>query len=264
MSQTVAKQPGADEQGKGAGGDGQQKQYVPIERLEEEIEKRQTLETRLAELSGKLDGLTAATTAPKIEKQEPARFTRAQLREAVDQGKITQAESDAIWDDQQAKEGDAKLAHVADKIEKNLTEKAKIGGQIDRYKELIPDLGKKTSDSFKKVADEYAVMTGDLGMPKNEKTELAALRAVFGPIETLQAKATAKDTRPDTHRESLGRGGGQDDGQADKDGAPRDMPAKLKAHYQRMIDRGIYREGWNDPALKEELKHVRSGRQRAA
>lgn len=265
MSTTVAKQPGADEQGKGSGGDGQKTQYVPMERLQEEIDKRQTLETQLAELRGKVDGLaTVASAAPKTEqRQQSPQFTRAQLREAVDDGRITQAQSDAIWDDQTEHRNSEKLKAVKDEVKQEITETAKIGGQIDAYKSLLPDLAAKTSDTFKKVEAEFKYMTGELGMPNNEKTELAALRAVFGPVEALRQKAKAKDARPDTHHESAGRGGGGDDGGGEQDGAPRDLSPKLKTFYANQINRKLYK-GWDDPVLKEELKHVRSGRQRAA
>lgn len=262
MPDSVAKQPGADKQGKGAGGDGQQTQFVPMERLQEEIDKRQNLETQLAELRGTVEGLKTASAAPKTEKKpDQPQFSRAQLREAVDSGRITQSEADAIWDDQQERRHSESLKTVKNEVKQEITETAKVGGQIDRYKSLVPDLSNRTSESFKKVEAEFRYMTGELGMPNNEKTELAALRAVFGSVDVLQAKATAKDARPDTHRESTGRGAAH--GDDEKDGAPRDMPGKLKAHYQRMIDRRIYK-GWDDPTLKAELAHVRSSRQRAA
>lgn len=264
MPETVAKLPGADGKGKGAGGDGQQTQYVPLERLDEEIRKRQTLEVQLAELRGKVDGLeTTAKAAPKTDKPAATQFTRAQLREAVDNGRITQAESDAIWDDQQERRTTERLSAVKTEVKQEITDTAKVGAQIDRYKALLPDLSNRTSDSFKKVEAEFRYMTAELGMPKSEKTELAALRAVYGPVDTLEQKARAKDTRPDTHRESGGRGagsGGADDG---PEGAPRDLSPKLKSHYQTMIDRRMYK-GWDDPVLKDELKHVRGNRQRAA
>lgn len=263
MPETVAKQVEADNKGGTASGDGSQDGFQI--RLNEQIEKTRALELKLAEAEGKIETLTKTNTAPKTEQktEQPPQFTRAQLRDAVEAGKITQSESDAIWDDQQAKHHDASLKEVKAEVKKEITETAKIGGQIDRYKEMVPDLNKRTSEAFKKVEAKYVKYTKELGMPENERTELAALDAVYGSVDELKARAASKDNRPETHREGANRGGGDGGDTPDKDGAPRDLSPKLKNHYQRMINQRMYK-GWDDPTLKTELTHIRSGRQKAA
>ena len=262
---TVVKQLDPGKKGDGARGDDEQGKNVPIERLEEEVGKRHALETQVAELRGKIDGLSAA---PKPQVQEPKQaareFTRVQLREAVDNGKVTQDEADSIWDNQQDRKNGAAIEAVKLEVDEEITEKSRIGGQIETYKELVPDLGESTSDGYLKVQTEFNYMVKELGMdPKNLKTELAALRAVYGPVDGLTA--TPKDNTPAKHAgvATRGSGGSRTASNDDDKAAPSDLSPKQKAYYQRSIDSRLYK-GWDDPALQDEIKRIRSGRQRAA
>ncbi len=262
---TVGKQSDPGNKGDGARGDGEQGKNVPIERLEEEIGKRQALEIQLAESRGKVDGLSAAPK-PQEKPAEPAahEFTRVELRGAVDNGKVTQDEADSIWDAQQDRKNGAAIEKVKLEVVEDFSEKSRIGGQIDAYKELVPDLGESTSDGYLKVQTEFNYMVKELGMDaKDLKTELAALRGVFGAVEGLKVKA--RDNTPDKHAGTAtrGGGGGRTDDKDDDKTAPSDLSPKQKAYYQRSIDSRLYK-GWDDPHLVAELKHIRSGRQKAA
>jgi len=72
--------------------------------LNEIIQENRTLSERLATLEGRLTEVSRQTqtqtrdTAPKVE--EPTDYTRAQLNQAVTDGKISAARAEDIWQEQ--------------------------------------------------------------------------------------------------------------------------------------------------------------------
>jgi len=202
--------------------------------LHAERQKRQSLETKFAEVSGKVDALS----------QKPAKeFTRAELQARVDEGNLTQAEADRIYEDQLQQKV---TADVTKKVESSAEQKAlaqRIGMEIQKYVSVLPDIEAEGSENRGRVTREYQRLVS-LGYPDNVQTELTALMAAFGPPELL---SKGREKQKETYQ-GVGSDGGET---SQKEAAPK-LPAHVKTHYSKMIEKGMY-EGWDDPNLKKEI-----------
>ncbi|MGH7187227.1 MAG: hypothetical protein ACREIB_13235 [Pseudomonadota bacterium] len=253
--------PPKEDQNDGGTGDGQNGEVKGLKAaLEAERRQRQAaeartsgLETSVAELRGRLDGMATNGTRPA---QKP--LTRAELKQAVAEDKITEDESDAIWERQITEKAVKEAVSAAKETVETGTLSGRISAEIGRYKAVVEGLDYKESAAFQKVAAEFRHLTG-LGYNADEiRTEVAALRAAFGPIEALET--TTKPREREGHRETGGRSGSERDGDR-HDGYPRGFPDRMRAHYDRMIDRGQY-SGKDDPRFKKEMERwkARQGR----
>lgn len=232
----------------GASGDAARKddKTVPLAALEAEREKRQALERQVAELSGKIDGM-ASRKEPEPAKEPPV-FTRAQLKQAVADGRISEAEMDVILDKQQDDKVRREAAVAAANMVATTTTAAAVESEIGRFKTAIPDLANKSSDAFKAVAAKFNRLVS-LGSPNSVATELAALEAVFGDPAKLQ-KAKVE---PETHEDVGGSAGGSDSGPKRDGGKLKDFTPREKAYYQRLIDQGTVKS-WDE--ARGMLKHA--------
>jgi len=244
---------------------GQGEKTVPLAALQAETRKRQELATQLAELRGRVEGMA---TAPRPADEPKKELTRADLKRAVADDKITEDEADALWEQQITRKAAKAGADAAKETMDSGTLQSRVSGEIARYKGVISDLDDKESAAYRKVAGEFKHLAG-LGYDRDDlRTEVAALRAAFGPIESLES--TERPRAREGHQETGGRGGEADGGDG-RDGYPRGFPDRMRAHYDKMIERGIYR-GKDDPTLKREIDRWKArnpsgqarGRSRAA
>lgn len=210
-------------------GEGEPK-MVPLEALEAERRKRQDSDMRAAELQGQVQGLSVVK--PK-ETDSPKELSTAELRQAVDDGKLTEDESEAIKARQIEKRVTAKVTEeVETKLAReNLSER--VSTQIGRYKDAIPDLMDSDSAAFKKVQTEFSYLTRQGYDANDPRTELIAVRGAFGDIDQLQK---IKPGTRETHQET---GGHSEPGTESADGAPKDMSADTKRYYQDQINQGV-------------------------
>lgn len=212
-----------------------------------EREKRQALELQLAEMRGKLD----ANTEGERRKQERD-YTRAQLRDAVEQGQLTQDESDAIWERQTETKLENRLSSRLEERLKSERQGSWIQSEIDRYKTAIPDLMTPGSEDRTAIEREVGFQQQLMGQEKvTLQTELAALRARYGPSENLQQ---GRKPPPESHEE--GGSGAEEEDTKRTDGIPKGLTKREREYYQDKINKGLYK-GWDD--VEKEFKYADQG-----
>ena len=213
-------------------GDGEPK-MVPLEALEAERRKRQDSDTRAAELQGQIRGLAAVRTEPKVD--PPKELSAAELRQAVDEQRLTEDEAEAIKARQIEKRVTAK---VTEEVETTLARKnlgERVSTEMARYQSAIPDLLDQNSAAFGKVKTEFVYLTRQGLDPDDLNTQLIAVHAAFGDIAQLEK--IGKPGERETHQEV---GGSAEPGsQGAKDSWPKDMPADTKRYYQDQVNQGI-------------------------
>ena len=225
-------------EGEGAGNSSSQEQMVPLSALMAERGKRHDLERDVAELKGTVDTLKEGQNKPK-------EYSRSELQAAVDSAQISQERADQILDEQRERKIEERVSERLSTKAADETRATRIDAEIAKYKQWKPSIMEDGSEARAAVAEAYLYQVEVLGKPQNKQTELDALMQTYGPANKLQ---TGQKQEPQTHQESGSDGGG--DGGKGKE--PK-LPANVKAHYSRMIDRGIYK-GWDDPTLKKEVE----------
>lgn len=181
--------------------------------------------------------------------EQPQRYTRAQLKAAVDAGQITQEQADETWDRQRDAETTAKAEAAALAAVKGSTTQERINSDLSEYKRLKPEILDRGSETRAKIVDEYKYLV-DTGSPETVATELAAIRAVLGPLDKLQNASKARRAP-----ESEEQGGGGSDGKLPKTGKAMvdKLDARYREHYEKGIKQGRYKD-WAE--VETELKHA--------
>ncbi len=212
-----------------------------------ERDKRQKLEVDLAEARGQL---TAGGNG-QGNGEQPKEHTRAELRQAVAAGDLTQDEADAYHDRQAEARIDKTIKDAVTEAVTTQNRGATIQTQRDRYIKLMPDVIKDGTEIRAKVEIEFNDLVRNHDMdPNSAQTELLAMKTALGPVEALR-KITPN---VETHEETFGvgdepnRGGG-----GETPGPPKNITRDLADHYERLIAKGIYK-GWDDPVITKELK----------
>lgn len=230
---------------------GQAEKTVPLAALEAEREKRQAFERQLAEMRGELNALKTIRQDKPPDK--PKEYSKSELLAAVKAGSLSQADADAIYERQYAdKIKREATAEIEAKFTQRMTD-AEALNAIGQYRETVPELAAKGSDAWNKVKAIYDRMVGR-GAPETYATELSALEAAYGEAGKLKQ---AKQGQRETIEEGSGGSGGDTGTGINKDGTPKGLSARERAHYSKLIDRGIYK-GWAD--VESERKWQRKGR----
>lgn len=221
--------------------------------------QRQRYEEQLTGLRAEFEAYKAGAGTKKQDDQAPKRYTRPELRSLVDSGKITQEQADDQWALQVREEAREEASAVAlDTVTRKQT-KERIDSDIAAYVRLKPEIKESGSDVREKIRDEFNYLVS-IGKPADTSTELAAIRAVLGPVDKLQKAASA--SRAQDHDQqgggSEGAGGGPKGGGQKK--LHQYLTGENKAYYERGIKQGRYKD-WD--AVDAELKYARpSVRQR--
>jgi hypothetical protein len=202
----------------------------------------------------------AAPTPPAV--PEPKQFSRAELDQAVTAGRITEAEATALWDKQAAEQTVRLVRDTVREAVQATTQQKTVETQIEEYATLKPDVLKPGTVDRERVTKQYNYLVS-IGQPATKSTELAALGMVYGPLEGLKAARSGRPSE-ETHEEV---GGGAPSGDpADSDGPKTKLSAREKAHYQNLINRGLY-NSWADVDKELEFSNSRvraNARSRAA
>ncbi len=244
----------------GAPGDGTQgrvnpddKQTVPKERFDQVNRRYHDLQTQVATLTGRIDEMSKGQTAPA----EPAtRYTRAQLAKAVEDGQCTQETADDYLEKQQREDIERTVRDTVKQTMQVETRTGTVGDQLAEYRRLVPEAFEAGHDAQIALERETDFQVGTLGLdPESPTTDLAVLRARYGPIESLKA-AKGKNGTPETHPDTGSDRPGGDDAGGNADGAPKGLSARRRAHYQKQIDSGMM-AGWDD--VVKELEHAKPG-----
>lgn len=177
-------------------------------------------------------------------------YTKAQLKAAVEAGQITQEQADEHWERQREAELTARAESAALEAVSRQTTQERINSDLSEYKRLKPEIMDPGSETRAKIADEYKYLV-DTGSAKSVATELAAIRAVLGPLEKL--KNAGKARRAPESEEQGGGGGGE--GKAPKTGKALvdKLDARYREHYEKGIKQGRYKD-WDE--VEKELKHA--------
>jgi hypothetical protein len=199
-----------------------------------------------AEFEAFKEGVGKQTPAPA---DKPTVYTKAQLKAAVDAGSITQEQADDQWERQREAELTARAETVALEAVSRQTTQERITSDLSEYKRLKPEIMDPGSETRAKIADEYKYLV-ETGSAKSVATELAAIRAVLGPLDKL--KNASKARRAPEHEEQGGSGG---EGKTQKTGNALvdKLDTRWRDHYDKGIKQGRYKD-WKE--VETELKHA--------
>ncbi len=204
-----------------------------------EREKRQALEREVSELKGRMETLNKQQTAPK-------QYTRHELEQLIDDGKLDRSKADQIMDAQI----EARVRQsVTDDVRAEMVTRSRddrVAAELDRYVASIPDVATPGTDARRRVEQEFQYLTS-LGDAPNKATELKALRAVFGPADGLQKSEPSRET----HQEAGEDTGGEDSGMR-TDGIPKGLTEAQRVYYKQLI--GTVYRNWKE--VEDELKYA--------
>ena len=218
--------------------------WIPRQRFDEVVGQVHELKRKVEEL-----------TKPPVVQEQPREFTRADLAASVEKGTLTQEQANDLWERQLVDRTRKVARETATEVVTINRTTGLIDAEMRRYKELVPDVMREGTEARDKVAEEYRYLV-DRGHPENRTTELAALRAAYGPIEKLE-KAKSR-SKPDVHSDEQSGGGGDDDTGGDN-GPIKGLTAREREYYKSQISKGRYKD-WD--AVKEELKHANTALRR--
>ena len=258
---------GVDETQTGAQGDGQtdgeqrERKYIPKERFDQVYARAKDAETKIqlerehrARLEGELEAMKRQPTPPAA--PTPPRYSASQLQTMIDEGKATVGQVLAYQEETMRLEMDRKLE---EKVKATLATTAKtstLQQEMDRYKSVVPEVTQEGTPERQQVVKEFNYLVG-LGYDASDpRTELMAVRAALGSVETIQERRKSKSipTGRETMQDIQASGGGKPSGEPD---VLKKMTAAQRQHYQRMIDRNVY-AGWDE--VREELKFAAANR----
>jgi hypothetical protein len=244
---------------------------LPLEGEESTEEKKVEISAKeLAEIKDRAAALETKLQAAEIERvrleeqakkppeavPEPTpRLTYEQLQEYVDSGQITQAQADAEKARQMRE--DIK-AEVSTELEQKFTAREQqktVQEQFDAYVVKRPDIKVEGTEDRRRLQEEYAEFL-KLGHPNDLRTEVAAMRAVFGPLDRV---AETTRSRRESHRETGGAGG-----TPGKEGGGEKWEKGLNstqiAGQRHQVEVGAY-TGYDDPRFQRVCNRMRTQNQ---
>jgi hypothetical protein len=179
----------------------------------------------------------------QVEQQTQKELTWAELETHIAEGRCTRDQAQEYKEKMTEQRLERKFK------ERYATETAtnQILGEIRQYQSLVPDSMTPGSDSRQKYEKEYAYMTRTLGMPQGYATEVAALRAAFGDIETVksrqtlrekQAVITSKEPFQETHMSSTQT-------QKPTKSWRESLPESEQEHWKKMIKHNVVKD-WKE------------------
>jgi len=124
----------------------------------------------------------------KEEQQTQKEMSWEELENGIAEGKWSRAQAQEYKD----KMTEQRLAKKFEEQERQKMASTRILSEIGQYQQLIPEVMQPGSEERAKYEREYAYMVRELGMPKNHATELAAVRAAFGDVETVKTRRASK------------------------------------------------------------------------
>ena len=218
----------------------EERKGVPYARFAEQNAKLGVALEKITTLVESQQKATAEQNAPKT-------YTATELQTSVDTGEITLTEAEDIKERQLTTRVAASVTNAVIGRQKDDA----LRDELAQYEKAVPELADPTSDEYRRVEKEYRHFLSSLGMTENRSTMTAAVRSVFGSLETLKAPVGSK-----LKKTPFGEGGGGDgdpgaDGSKSKDPV---MSSKQKEYYQRQINLGFFKD-WN--AVKAELSFTK-------
>ena len=191
------------------------------------------------------------TTQPQS--SEPREYSVTELDQAVAAGQITQAQRDHMFAQQVRNASIKEATNAARAVVETETRTNVLDGELKDYAKLAPDLMADGSPLRQRVASEYEYLVSK-GAPRDLTTELAATRAVMGPIERARAYAQGRRRGADAFGDTSGS---MTPEQRREAGAWERIPAEKRAYYERQINNGLYA---NRAAVLAELNWKRGAK----
>lgn len=230
-------------------------QYIPKDRFDQVYARAKDAELRAqqareekARLEGELEAMKR--TPPVQVAPTPPRYTPAQLQAMVDEGKATIGQVLAYQEESVRLDVEKKVDERLDAKLKESSKTTTLQRELGQYKQVVPEVLQPGTPERLAVEKEYAYLV-DLGYSASDpRTELMAVRAALGSVETIQAKRKSKTipTERETMQDTQSSGGAKTGGEPD---LLKKLTSAERTHYQRMIDRGVYK-GWDE--VREERK----------
>lgn len=220
-----------------AGGDGKKGPtgWIPKQRLDEVLGEVRELRASLQQERDERVRLEAT----RQQQDTPQRYTKAQLKEAVAIGQMTQDQADDTWDQQREAEITARVTSEVGSMLTDSQVTTTVAGDLGRYKELLPEIMVAGSEQREKVMTEFNFLAGLHGQPKSKKErlamELAATRAAFGPIERIEKHGKGRPAHE--HHEETG-GGDRPNGGGGKKSLIEQAPERYRKYYEGLIAKG--------------------------
>lgn len=245
--------------------------YVPLDRLNEATGKLKEENARLQEsmtaLQASVQALKEGQTAQQLpaQQQPPQReYTRAELREFVSSGQITQDQADDYWDQQQELKYERKLQAEIGKVRQDTEVNSSLQGirsTLAQYRSILPDIAKEGTEDRSKIRAEFQRLARVLGMPQqNSKEELQlqvlALENVFGTVDEAKAKKQRRSSQ-DSEVEHMETRSPENDVKVPKTEALKKLTPTQKKFYSDGISKGLYKD-WSD--VEKELTWERKKR----
>jgi hypothetical protein len=187
----------------------------------------------------------------KQSKPEQKRYSREDLAVLVEKETISQVQADTLWDAQMRTEFMGELDKRFDNFSAANTTNTVIQNDLNAYLDALPNIAVNGTDERTKVQNEFNYLVS-IGEPSDSnKTELLAIRNIFGPIAGLK---TSLDTlKTETHKET----GGSGQNSKSKEGSKFQdtLTAREKDHYEGCLKQGLYKD-WAE--VEAEMKFANS------
>lgn len=228
--------------------------WLPRVRVDEMVNEARGAAARAADEARRAQSELEALRAERAKPQEAKPISRAELKQLVEDGKITQDAADAHWEAQVVRTAEVKARAAAAEEVEGRNRESVVKRHLEEYRQLIPAAWEVGAKERAKAEKEFKALR-EMGFPDNKVTEVAALRAAFGDPDAIKAaRSTGKNGPGEAHVEV---GGGERPGEsgADADGAPKGLTEREKNHYQNLINRGITKD-WK--AVAEERKFAKA------
>lgn len=184
-------------------------------------------------------------------------YTHAELLQAAQEGRISEADARTIADKQQA---DRILRESETRLERKLQESqrdARVQAETDRYIRALPAMTQVGSAERAKLESTYQELLS-LGYAATKATQLVAAKAAFGDVTDLEKAHTLRTTQVRETTMETHASGGRTSTTAGKDPIAKLTPEQ-KVHYERMIAKGGY-SGWDE--VRSELTWARKPKTR--
>ena len=214
--------------------------WVPRDRLNTELaaERRRTeaVEGSLEELKREVAGL----------KPQVKVYSEQELQAYVDGGQITEAQMHSAL---RTQDNNALRSTLKSEITSELrteTKDQQNSAAIAAYTAKVPDVEVDGTDASNRVTKAYNFLVDECDVPKGKGAMVAALRQVYGPVETLQLKGSPV---VETFHETGGGGGSP---KVSTEGKP-ELTSAQDAYYSGMVGTQRY-PTWKD--VENELKYA--------
>jgi hypothetical protein len=186
-------------------------------------------------------------------------YTRTQLSEFVEAGRLTQEAADSIYERQIEDRVTRRATEEATKAVATQHQQRTVAEQMAEFQGLVPDAWEEGTPEREQVAAAYASLRATGIKGTKDELELAALIAAFGdPAKIRKARGLGRSGPSESFEDSGSSGGRRRQGsEGDADESPRGITPAQKAHYEKGIAAGRYK-GWAD--VREELKYASKAR----